>query len=66
MVKAGESPATFNPNPKKMSALANANLYFSMGVPFEKIWISNDGLKHKSDLIWVDLNILPILSKMEE
>ncbi|MEC9423105.1 MAG: zinc ABC transporter substrate-binding protein, partial [Nitrospinota bacterium] len=40
MVKAGESPATFNPNPKKMSELANANLYFSIGVPFEKIWIS--------------------------
>ena len=26
---------------------------------FENIWISNDGLKHKSELIWVDLNILP-------
>ena len=39
MVKAGESPATFNPNPKKMSRLANAKLYFSIGVPFEKIWL---------------------------
>jgi len=40
MVKAGESPATFNPNPKKMSRLANTSLYFSIGVPFEKIWLS--------------------------
>ncbi len=40
MVKAGESPSTFNPNPKKMSRLANAKLYFSIGVPFEKVWIS--------------------------
>jgi zinc transport system substrate-binding protein len=40
MVKPGESPATFNPNPKKMSHLANAKIYFSIGVPFEKVWIS--------------------------
>jgi zinc transport system substrate-binding protein len=40
MVNPGESPATFNPNPKKMSHLANAKLYFSVGVPFEKVWIS--------------------------
>jgi zinc transport system substrate-binding protein len=40
MVNTGESPATFNPNPKKMSHLANAKLYFSIGVPFEKVWIS--------------------------
>ena len=40
MVNPGESPATFNPNPKKMSHLAYAKLYFSIGVPFEKVWIS--------------------------
>ena len=39
MVKSGESPATFNPNPKKMSLLSQAKLYFSIGVPFETIWI---------------------------
>lgn len=39
MVKSGESPATFNPNPKKMSRLSQAELYFSIGVPFETIWI---------------------------
>ena len=55
MVKAGESPATFNPNPKKMSELANANLYFSIGVPFEKIWISR--IKAiQPNLIFVPLN----------
>jgi zinc transport system substrate-binding protein len=40
MVNPGESPATFNPNPKKMSHLTNAKIYFSIGVPFEKVWIS--------------------------
>jgi zinc transport system substrate-binding protein len=39
MVKPGESPATFNPNPKKMSLLSQAKLYFSIGVPFERIWL---------------------------
>ena len=55
MVKAGESPATFNPNPKKMSELANSNLYFSIGVPFEKIWISRIKAIQPS-LIFVPLN----------
>ena len=39
MVKSGESPATFNPNPKKMSLLSQTELYFSIGVPFETIWV---------------------------
>jgi zinc transport system substrate-binding protein len=39
MVKPGESPATFNPNPKKMSLLSQAKLYFTIGVPFETVWI---------------------------
>ena len=26
---------------------------------FENIWISNDGIKNKKNLIWVDLNIFP-------
>ena len=39
MVKSADSPATFNPNPKKMSLLSQAQLYFSIGVPFETIWI---------------------------
>jgi len=54
MVKPGESPATFNPNPKKMSRLANAKLYFSIGVPFERIWIS------RIKAIQPDLKIIPL------
>ena len=55
MVKPGESPATFNPNPKKMSRLANSKLYFSIGVPFERIWISR--LKAiQPDLKFISLN----------
>ena len=65
MVKPGESPATFNPNPKKMSELANANLYFSIGVPFEKIWISRIKAIQPS-LKFVPLNKSLSLSMLSE
>ena len=54
MVKPGESPATFNPNPKKMSRLGNAKLYFPIGVPFEKIWLS------RIQAIQPNLKIVPL------
>jgi zinc transport system substrate-binding protein len=54
MVKAGESPATFNPNPKKLSRLANAKLFFSIGVPFERIWLP------RVKAIQPDLKIIPL------
>jgi zinc transport system substrate-binding protein len=40
MVGPGKSPATYEPSPKQMGNLANARLYFSIGVPFEKIWMN--------------------------
>lgn len=60
MVKPGESPATFNPNPKKMSRLANSTLYFSIGVPFERIWIS------RIQAIQPDLKIIPLNKNIPE
>ncbi len=48
MVSPGESPATFNPNSKKMSLLSQAKLYFSIGVPFETIWIGRIQSIHSS------------------
>ncbi len=35
LVRPGQSPATYEPTPKQMAALAEAKLYFSIGVPFE-------------------------------
>ena len=55
MVKPGESPATFNPNPKKMSRLATSKLYFSIGVPFERIWVSRLKTIHP-DLQFISLH----------
>ena len=56
MVKAGESPATFNPNPKKLSLLSQAKLYFSIGVPFETTWID------RIQSILPNLQIVPLHS----
>jgi len=39
MVAPGETPETFSPTPKKLSALADSVLYFRMNLPFENVWI---------------------------
>ncbi|MBI9085718.1 MAG: zinc ABC transporter substrate-binding protein [Desulfobacterales bacterium] len=39
MVRPGASPATYEPRPMQMAALARASLYFSIGVPFEQAWL---------------------------
>lgn len=39
MVAPGASPATYEPKPEQMAALAQADAYVSIGVPFEKAWL---------------------------
>jgi len=39
MVQPGASPATYEPRPRQMAALAEARLYFAVGVPFENVWL---------------------------
>jgi zinc transport system substrate-binding protein len=39
MVQPGSSPATYEPSPKQMVDLSNSQIYFSIGVPFEKRWL---------------------------
>jgi len=39
MVQPGASPATYEPKPAQMTALAAARIYFSIGVPFESVWL---------------------------
>ncbi len=39
MVKAGSSPATYEPQPKQMAELSKSEIYFAIGVPFEKAWL---------------------------
>jgi zinc transport system substrate-binding protein len=39
MVQPGASPATFEPKPRQMAAIAKTHIYFSIGVPFENVWL---------------------------
>ena len=39
MVKPGQSPETFEPSPKLMSLYSRADVYFTIGMPFERVWI---------------------------
>lgn len=40
MVKPGQSPVTYEPTPKQMMELADAEYYCSIGVQFERIWLA--------------------------
>ncbi len=39
MVQAGFNPATYEPKPQQMVALAKTKIYFAIGVPFENVWL---------------------------
>ncbi len=39
MVKPGQSPSTFEPTPKLMSLYSKTDIFFTIGMPFEKVWI---------------------------
>ncbi len=39
MVQPKFSPATYSPTPKQMNLLTKADLFFGIGVPFEKSWL---------------------------
>jgi len=39
MVLPGDSPHTYEPKPSQMKDIAKADLYFAMGVEFEKVWL---------------------------
>lgn len=39
MVAPGASPATYEPKPKQMVDMSKTDIYFSIGVPFEKTWL---------------------------
>ncbi|WP_286336039.1 metal ABC transporter solute-binding protein, Zn/Mn family [Hydrogenimonas cancrithermarum] len=39
MVAPGASPATYEPKPSQMKKVTKAQIYFAIGVPFEKAWL---------------------------
>lgn len=53
MVKPGFSPATYEPKTSQMRALSKSKVYFSIGVPFESIWLEKFKNSNKN-LLFVD------------
>ena len=39
MVPQGASPATYEPRPRQMAAISKTQIYFAIGVAYEKIWL---------------------------
>ena len=48
MVLPGASPTTYEPKSRQMAAIAKAKIYFSMGVPFEAVWLGKIAASNKS------------------
>lgn len=51
MVGPGQSPATYEPTPKQLTALAAARVYFRIGAPFETVWMSRIRAANRSMLV---------------
>ena len=58
MVQPGASPHTYEPKPKQMAGLSGAQLYFAIGVPFEKAWLKKIASANpKMKIIYTDHGI---------
>lgn len=59
MVAPGSHPATYEPAARQMAALSECELYFAVGVPFEKAWMekimtANPGLRVVHTDAWIE------------
>jgi len=55
MVAPGSSPHSYEPKPSQMIALSKADIYFTIGVEFEKAWIKKFQSQNKN-LFFVDIS----------
>jgi len=55
MVEAGASPHNYSPKASQMKAVSKADIYFSIGVEFEKIWLEKFSNQNK-DLKVIDVS----------
>jgi len=51
MVQAGASPHNYEPKASQMRAISNANVYFSIDVEFEKVWLDKFQNQNKKLII---------------
>lgn len=55
VVAAGQSPETYEPTPRQISGLAEADVFFGVGMPLEPVWRRQLRQTGSSTPIWVDL-----------
>lgn len=55
MVPVGNSPHSYEPKPSQMMALSKADVYYSIGVEFEKVWFEKFQSQN-SNLLFVDIS----------
>ncbi len=58
MVPPGYNPAVYEPAPSQMRYIEHAQVYFAIGVPFEKVWLRKFvSLNNKLVIVHTDANI---------
>lgn len=61
MVQPGASPATYEPKPRQMAAISRTQIYFAIGVPFEKTWLKKIAAANPAmKMVHTDRGILKI------
>lgn len=51
MVKKGSNPHTYEPKPKDMKTISEANIYFAIGIEFEEIWLEKFASQNSKMLV---------------
>lgn len=58
MLQPGSNPATYEPRPSQLSRLANTDIYFAVGVPFERAWLDRfQAVNPKMEIVHTDKEI---------
>lgn len=55
VVEAGQSPETYEPTPRQVGALANADVFFGVGMPLEAAWRRQLRQSASAGPEWIDL-----------
>lgn len=65
MVEPGSNPAEYEPRPSQITALTGADIYFAIGVPFERTWLKRfSTINPDMSIVFTDSDIkkLPMAS----
>lgn len=58
MIQPGSNPATYEPRPSQLSRLAETEIYFAVGVPFERAWLDRfQAVNPKMEIVHTDKEI---------